>query len=198
VRAVKGWRAGLDQQAIRTKIRKLLLDFHEAEIRLYPPPADKRLEFIICVKEKQSSNIFLWQTDGPGVQSIQEWALMGWDAPLYKYELGRLYRPDLRIDKAVAIGIFLFSLAKATNNYIGGDTQIIIVDKNVMELRDRDEVRQREEHVKAFNDVVAQIVLGCIDKEINLDDFKTLMQAFEQRALEFRDQYIPSIGKYRV
>ena len=56
----------------------------------------------------------------------------------------------------------------------------------------------REEHVKAFNDVVSQIVLGCIDKEINLDDFKVLMQAFEQRALELRDQYIPSIRKYRV
>lgn len=197
VRAVNGWQRGLDEQAIRTKIRQLLLNFHKEEVSLYPPPSDKRLEFIICVKDKQSPNAFLWQTDGSGVQSIQNWALMGWDAPLYKYELGRLYRPDLRTEKGVAVGIFLFSLAKATSNYIGGDTQIIIVDRNGMELRGQNEVRQREEHVKEFNNAVAQIVLACIDKGIDIKTFDELVEEFGHRALELRDQYIPSIRKAR-
>lgn len=196
VDAVNDWPKGLDEKAIKIRIRNLLREFHKQEVSLHPAQ-DKILDFIICVKAKQSSDTFLWQTDGPGVLSVQTYALIGWEIPLYKHELGRLYQPDLRIEKGVAIGIFLFSLAKATSNYIGGDTQVIIVDKNGMALREQKEVRQREEHVKEFNDVVAEILLACIDKGIDLKAFDGLIEVFGHRALELRDQYIPSISRAR-
>ena len=53
-RAVGGWPAHLDEQAIRVKIRRLLLDFYREEVSLDPsPPNEKRLEFIICVKKQK-------------------------------------------------------------------------------------------------------------------------------------------------
>lgn len=189
---VNDWPKGLDEKAIKTRIRNSLRDFHKEEVSLHPAQ-DKILDFIICVKGKQSSDIFLWKTDGPGVLSVQNCALIGWEIPLYKYELGRLYQPNLRIEKGVAIGIFLFSLAKATCNYIGGDTQVIVVDKNGIVLREQKEVRRREEHVKEFNKAVSEILLACIDNGVDVKAFDELIEVFGHTALELRDQYVPSI-----
>jgi hypothetical protein len=82
--AVKSWEAGLGEQALRLKIKRLLVEFNKNEVAHYQTKEDKLLEFIICIRDKGTTDIHLWKTSNTGMWVVRDFALAGIGEDFYK------------------------------------------------------------------------------------------------------------------
>ena len=203
LRAIRAWPSGGKEQFARDSVRDLLLDFYDNEIRLYPAdlPTDKLNDFLICIKPKDTRDVFLWEVHGPTIVPVGNHALLGVTAAIYTHELCKLYRPQLSMSQAILLGIHLFSLAKATSNYVGGETDIILVRNTKIWAFDREETHVLEQRISALNQKVAELVLALPDSAMRGDELKALLLKFQDWVLDFREkdvkrtQYIMLGGK---
>jgi 20S proteasome alpha/beta subunit len=202
-RSVESWPAGLSEQDIRLKIRRALFEFHRDEVAYFPAaPDDKRLEFIICIQPNLKKKIggtidynnlpnpFLWRTDGTSLVTVRDYALLGFEDAIYKHEVKRLYTPQIAMAQAVMLCVNLLSMAKATSNYIGGETQLITVRVGGMTLVDSSHVSNLEQRTATFNQALAELVLACPDLSIRNDEFQDLLTNFGKRVMQLREQYL--------
>ncbi len=106
---VEQWPPRLGENVVRGNIRNVLLDFHENEVRLYPANSsdDKLNHCLVCIKPKDSPDVFLWELRGSVIVPIGDYALVGIGEAIYKHELRKLYRKKLHGLQAVLLGIHL-------------------------------------------------------------------------------------------
>jgi 20S proteasome alpha/beta subunit len=198
-RNIRTWPASLDEDGARSNVEQVLLSYYANQVALYPAELnDKQLRFAICVRDKESPNIYLWKTDGTAIESVTNYALLGWDEAVYEHEVKKLYRPNLSAAQAILLGVHLFSIAKATNNYIGGDTRVIGVSSKEMWVENADEVRGLEARVSAFNDALNDLALACSDMALDSNQFQELFDDFHARAIELREQYTDSVLRFSL
>jgi hypothetical protein len=93
------------------------------------------------------------------------------------------------IGQAVQLGLRLFTMAKATSNYIGGLTQVIVVRDNGMHVETQADVALLESRIAEFNDALAGLVLACPDVSIHNARFRELLTVFEDRVIGLREHY---------
>jgi 20S proteasome alpha/beta subunit len=186
------WQPQLDENVIRGNIRNLLLDFHENEVALYPANIkdDKLNHCLVCIKPKESEDIFLWELRGSVIVPVADYSLLGIGEAIYRHELKRLYRGRPRGFQAVLLGSHLFSLARETSNYVGGETDIIFVHRNGMTVESSEVVYELERHVAAFNRKMAELALACPDTSITDDEIKEKLSEFRDEAMLLRECFV--------
>lgn len=166
-----------------------MLSYHTRQVAFYPAePEQKQLRFVICMKGKSSSEVFLWRTDGTTIESVKDYALIGWEEAVYDHEVKWLYRSGIKMAQAVLLGIHLLTIAK-NSLYIGGDIQIIVVHENGMALEDPNEVRRLEQNIAKFNTAIAKLILACPDTSIEPEDFQVLLLDFVREAIRLHHEY---------
>jgi len=188
--AAEGWEAGLGEQVIRNKIKRLLIDFNKNEVAHYPPPYDKLLEFIICLKDKNAPDIHLWKASATGLRVVTDFALIGRGEDFYKPQVERLYRPDLSMPQAFLLGTYVLLQAKETINSIGGPIHSIGASPQEIFPVSPDLVQDLEQRVTEFNEALTQLVLACPDVSLRPVDFESLLKDFEARVMQLRAKYL--------
>jgi 20S proteasome alpha/beta subunit len=179
---VKHWQSGFDEEAGRQHLERALLAYHARQVALYPAADyDKELRFLVCVRDKTSSQIHLWNTDGSTATTVSDYALIGWDEAFYKYEVKKFYRPDLSLAQTVLLGVDLLSIAKSTSNYVGGDTQVIIVGGNGMWVDYPEDVRKLEDRLRQFDAELGRLILASLDVSLPDSEFDTIFNRFEKQ-----------------
>jgi hypothetical protein len=188
-RAIESWPEGADEEFVRESIRDLLLDYHDNEVRIYPADSNngRFFESIICIKPKGvEGQFFLWKLAGPIIMPVGDYALIGISAAIYTHELGRLYRSRISAGQAVLLAIHLLSLAKATSNYVGGETDIVVLRPDKLHPYSCDDIRLLESRIEAFNRQMAKLVLACPDHTIPVAEFRALLNVFEDELMALR------------
>jgi hypothetical protein len=170
----------------------LLSDFHKQEVALYPgEPNDKVSHFVAAIKPKNLEKYYLFEMRGPVVVPMADHVLLGWDEAIYKHHVQRFYKPNSTSAQAVLLGLGLFSIAKATSNYVGGPTQVILVRSNgIWQPYDAADISELERRLTEVDAKLAEIVLKFSDSGTSDVEFKKLLADFESWALQFRDDYI--------
>jgi len=200
---VEGWKPKLDDKVVGANIRDALNEFLDNEVRLYPDDSEneKRSNFLVCVKPKAKTGFSLWQIHGSALFPVADYSLMGIGSTLYMHELKALYNANnvIKDGKAVnrfgripalLLGIHLFSLAKDTSNYIGGETDAIFVfNDGSMKRVDPLDVRILEERVNRFDSAIADIVLKCPDTTNHDAEVRKYLLNFTDRIMEMREQF---------
>lgn len=190
-RNVQRWDADLDEEAARLRIERVLLTYHARQVAFYPAEADeKRLRFVICIRDKNTGNIHLWKTDGTAIEAVTTYTILGWEEAIYDYEVRRFYRPGLWFPQAVYLGLQLFSTAKATSNYVGGDTQVITASHYGMDIEEQVVISELEQYAATFNVALAELVRACPDTSIFKPEFQTILANFEKQAERLRLRYL--------
>jgi 20S proteasome alpha/beta subunit len=187
---VQSWPDGLDEKVVYGNLQTLLQEYYEHQVAFYPvdSPGDTLNHFLVCIKPKKKPVIFLWELRGTAVVPVADYTLLGVGASIYRHELKRLYKKKLSGLQAVLLGVHLFSLAKETSNYVGGQTDVIFVNHEGMWVHDPNDVRELERRMATFNEKIAELVLACPDTSIHRDEFKALLQSFEDQAIQLREQ----------
>jgi 20S proteasome alpha/beta subunit len=186
---VERWQSRLSEAVIMGNIRNLLLDFHQNEIALYPAAStdDKLNHCLVCIKPKDTTDIYLWELRGSVIVPVGDYALLGVGEAIYAHELKRLYRGTPRGLQAVLLGIHLFSLAKETSNYVGGQTDVIFVRDNGMTQEDPHDVKVLERRIADFNERIAELVLLCPDTSTPDDELRGFLANFQDGVMQMRE-----------
>lgn len=197
-RRVRKWPGKCDEEFATESIRDLLLEFHSNEVALYPSDSatDKLSDFLICIKPVDAPDVFLWESHGSAIAPVGDYALLGIGAAIYRHELQKLYQPRALRQQVILLGIHLFSLAKETSNYVGGNTDIIIATDRGIAPLDGEIVRQLAGHMAAFNAMIAELVLACPNSAIPDVELEGQLDNFKEAVMQLRNYYrsLPSVA----
>jgi hypothetical protein len=199
---VKGWQEpNLDEQTIGARIRGVLREYQENEVKLYPAGKSEKLtKFIVCVQPKAETGFSLWQIYGSTLVPVDDYALMGVGSTLYMHELKALYNANNVVSDgkavnrfgmipALLLGIHLFSFAKDTSAYIGRETEAVFVfDGGSMKPVDSTDMRILEERVREFGGAIGGIILKCPDTTNHDADVREYLLNFTDRIMEMRER----------
>ena len=166
------WPALLSEEEIRLRLERLLLGFNARHVvQFQAADEDKIFKFIFCLRDKQSTNIYLWKSSGTVILPVESYALLGWEEAVYDYEVRRLHRPDLTGAQAILLGIHLFSVAQ-NSLYISRPTQVVIVHHDGVHVEDAGYIRDLEARLWSYNNALANLFLACPDTSMPREDFK--------------------------
>jgi len=188
IRAAQQWPENLTPTDIENRLGALLQVFHLTHV-VASSYQSSDFAFIVCVKGKANQEIGLWELRDTVALPVMSYSLIGWEESLYHHELKWLYRGRPWIGQAVQLGLRLFTMAKATSNYIGGPTQVIVVRDNGMHVETPADVALLESRIAEFNDALAGLVLACPDVSIHNAGFRELLAVFEDRVIGLREHY---------
>jgi len=181
-RDVSQWEPELTEESGRERLSTVLRTYHTHQVALYPASdTEKELRFIICVRDKQSGAIHLWQTGGTSVRSVRDYALIGWEEDIYKHQVKQFFRPHLSLAQTVLLGIDLISIGVKTSNYIGSPIQMIVARKEGMWADYPEDVKKLEERIERFNKEIGRFALACLDVSMPDAVFDKLLKRFEKQ-----------------
>lgn len=187
-RAIGGWDSGVPTAEIENRLGALLQTFQSSHVKNSTYKSED-FAFLVCVKDKAREEIGLWELRDTAVLPVESYSLIGWEEALYHHEVAWLYRGRPWIGQGIQLGLRLFTMAKATSNYIGGSTQVIVVRDNGMHVEDPKDIRELEERIAQFNEALADIVLACPDLSIHHGGFSELLAVFEDTVISLREYY---------
>ena len=187
---VAGWDVDADERLVYGYLQSAVQDYHENEVKYYPADSadDKLNHFLVCIRPNNRSDIFLWELRGTAIVPVADYTLMGVTASIYQHELKRLYPDKEKIDRAQAmtLAVHLFSLAKATSNYIGGQTRIVFVGPDGMDLRPSEDVAKIEQRIDEINRSLGSIMLEMANLEGSEVRVEKAFKLFREEILGLR------------
>jgi len=200
---IAGWPPTAEEKIIGARIKNVLIEFHRDEIDCYPADIrdETRSNFLVCIKPKGRIGLSIWELRGSTIKPAGDYSLMGIGATLYMHELRKLFNANNEIKagkavnrfnriKALLLGIHLFSLAKGTSTYIGGDTDAVFVyDDKDMQPVDPHDIRILEARVSKFDEVIADIVLQCPDITTQDVELAGYLQNFTDNVMGLRKAF---------
>jgi hypothetical protein len=169
------------------RIGNVISNYHRRFVEPFQASAEnKRLQFIVCLRSKQSGTLYLWKIDSTVISTIDRYWLIGWHDGIYFYETEWLWRPDLSAHHAALLGIRLLSIAKH-NPQIGGPTRIIVVNNaGVTQPYSQGYTEGLERRFAELDSQIAGLILGCTDSTLPLDELNARFRSFENWATAFR------------
>ena len=110
VGSIRGWQDNISEEDAENRIRNVISIYHRRfVVPFQASPADKRLQFIVCLRSKQSGTLYLWKIESTVIKTIDRYGLIGWHDGVYYYETEWLWRSDLTMRHAALLGIRLLS-----------------------------------------------------------------------------------------
>jgi hypothetical protein len=203
------WNGAHSDMVIGALVKDVLVEYYKNEVKYYPSDSsdEKRSNFIVCVKPKQRIGLSIWELRGTSLKPAGDYALMGIGATLYTHELRKLYNTNNAIQDgkttnrfgripALLLGIHLFSLAKGTSTYIGGDTEAVFVfDDREMQPVPLQDIEILESRVNTFDQIIAEIVLKCPDTTIQDVEVAAYLENFSATVLGLRRSFTENAAR---
>lgn len=108
--------------SIQTHIQKVLTDFYDSpEVKSYPlDPADANsyVSGVICVRVVPLAKVFLYRFSKTIALPVKDFALRGFEAPIYHRIVKRLYQTPMLPLHAQLVGLRVLSEAASTSSYV--------------------------------------------------------------------------------
>jgi hypothetical protein len=200
-RNVKTWPTGLGEQEAQTRLERVLIGYNARQVEHYPVADDKYpeykvLSFLICVRDKTTSGIYLWKTEATTIRSVTDYAVVGWQEAVYDYHLKWLYKRDMPAFQAAFLGVQLLKIAE-DNLYIGGPFKLITVDRDGMKEWPADTVRLLGERAQRFNAVLAELFLTFPGAGTSEEEFAGFLKNLTDAVHRFRVEHVTMTGEFR-
>jgi hypothetical protein len=196
MREIRSWPPVLGEDTARGLLRGVLLDFHRNEVESYPAatPDDKLNHLLVCITSKYTAESFLWELRGSAIVPVKDYALLGIGEAIYHHELKKLHTANISDQQAAVLGIHLISLAKATSNYVGGETQVAHLNQRGAFIVSQGFVAETEQLLEEFNKRLAACVLTFPDFSVNIESFRGLLDEFREGVINLRGLYVLRMG----
>jgi hypothetical protein len=200
-RNVKTWPTGLSEQEAQARLERVLIGYNARQVQHYPVTDDKDpeykvLSFLVCVRDKATSGIYLWKTEATTIRTVTDYALVGWQEAAYHYHLKWLYRQGMPAFQVALLAIQLLKIAE-DNLYIGGPIKLITVNREGMDEWPAESVRLVEERVKRFNAAVSGLFLTFPALATSEEEFTAFLKDLTDAIRQFRGQQLTMTGDFR-
>jgi len=172
---------------VEIELKRVLQLFYERDVK-YEKPKDRLLALLVGVGLPKAGTS-LWRSRGARLLPVKHHAIIGYDAPVYKYFAKRLDKFPGYPSQMVLIVAYLLSIAKETGNGVAGGSQIVILkEEGVFEETQKyaDLLTQR---IKDFNDNLDRVFFMAMDLAIKEEDFKDVLKQTENILLMLRRKH---------
>jgi hypothetical protein len=193
-RYVRQWPRSITEEHARQLLETKLVNYTSSVVNAYQAElSDKRLDFIVCLRDKQNGTICLWKAVGPTVEPIENFHLIGWEAPIYRYEVNRLYTEDLDHLSAVVLAVHLLSLGKATSNHVGEPFHVFRADRQGILPEPAEQITLLTVRITQVNNMLGKLLRDVPNFTLSDETFSNALELFLNEVFGLRNdaaQYV--------
>jgi hypothetical protein len=139
---------------------KTLEDFYDCDVRLCTDEEKTMQLFIAAVADEPPDGYEVWVTENIRLRSLRPGCeLIGWEKPLYSSIAQRFYNSNITLSQAFLAGIYLFTVAGTTSNYIGGNTSVATIWGGGIAMQDADYIESTGKRLKEYEQEIRKYIL---------------------------------------
>jgi 20S proteasome alpha/beta subunit len=163
--------------------------YQKEDVAPYQAPKNaKRLRFIVAACANDGHDI--WETKAARLKPIREYALIGWDEPLYKAILKKLYRPGISVSQAVLAGIYTMGVAEDTSNYVRGPMQVGGINDTGAWGDGPAYIADTLQRLRQFELQSNAVFLASVDIGMNLARYREALNDFTGQAVKLHKELV--------
>jgi hypothetical protein len=168
-----------------------LAHFYAHDVKLYPGKK-KEVKFFIGAWHQPSGEYGVWVTENVRLRRLpkDEALMFGCEEPIYWLTAKRLFSEGMSTAQAILAGLYLFTIAEGTSNYIKGPFSVAVVQSNGIHFAEESYVRQATEWLGEYERGLNELFLACADTSIPVHRLEDRITAFSQIALALHRQQI--------
>jgi hypothetical protein len=178
-----------DEQLILSTIRKTILDFHQAEVALYPAEDEhKQVGLILGLQVKEAPPMLL-HSAATALRKIKEFAVIGMGAEI-KFLAQQMYQKGMPIKHAVLIANYLLETARDHVQGCGGQSRIATLCKGCIEMRHIYDVWSDKNLFSTLVGNYRAVLLSIPDEEITDEQYDNCLGRFLDQAWRARSDML--------
>jgi ATP-dependent protease HslVU (ClpYQ) peptidase subunit len=193
-RQLRRWPAAITEEHARQLLEDKLVRYTSTVVRAYQAElSEKRLDFIVCLREKRSGTLYLWKIADSIVEPIERFHLIGWEAPIYRYEVNRLYSKELDQLSAVVLAVHLLSLAGATSNYVSEPFQVFTINHQGAWPEPPEKIADLTRRITQVNNSLGKLLRDVPDFSVSDETFSNALELFLNEIFGLRNDTLRHI-----
>jgi hypothetical protein len=173
-----------------------LLDFLRNEASLHPKK-DRDMRLMVAGHSRTLPALFgMWESRSSRLIPVQKYSLVGFEAPIYRHAVDRLFIEPIPISRAIPLAMYLFSLAEDTSNYVKSPVSIVIITGNSpMFSETKETIEDFEAMAQVYMAALERMFLVCADTRTSSATFSKQFGTFTETILRLRWDYLQAAGK---
>jgi 20S proteasome alpha/beta subunit len=168
-------------------LSRVIQSFYANDVRLFP--GKRKATAFLIASRLASGEIHLWKSVGMRIKELTKHGVVGYARPLVSNLLRRLYRSDLSPSQAVLLALHIIASAKIGNRVIGGDPQVVFVNKTGIYPEPAEHVADMNTRFRKLLPLVDELVLAMPDLSITESAFTAMVNEFREKVLQHRHDY---------
>lgn len=153
-------------------------------------PSDQSMKLFIAVSRPATKEYKVWVSYNHILKELGDAEVIGWEHPLYKVTVKRMYRPSMSLQQAVIAAVNVLVIGEESSNYIKGPFSLAIVRENGIWIEDEDYINTLRDRLKTFERYTNQILLACSDTSIYSHHLEAAIIKFAVTAKELHKEQI--------
>ena len=188
-----------DKETLIRGLKATLKSFYRNEVRHYPAKtSDKGFSCLIGLRLSESRRVFTWKTDGPLLQEVSRYSLIGHEDQLYVNEIQRMYRDGLSIANAIHLGVHVIRLAKQTSSCVAGPIQMVLLTPGGIYVEDQPDVDAVELNIRLLYAVLDDMLLSFMDAGLSKAQFDEKVEWLVGRVRHLRHTAVQQAAQRTV
>ncbi|MGD0568558.1 MAG: hypothetical protein ABSA78_09145 [Candidatus Sulfotelmatobacter sp.] len=176
---------------LRCVIKAAIEEVHASDAKLSAWPGMYRTTKCLVAAKPKQDEFAIFTTTGKRVSfRKKEPVIIGYDTPANKALLKRMYRPNLPMQQAVMLAIYLVSQSKARDVGVGGEPRIVVVRTNGAWIDDPLYIAAAEKRVDDFLRLTDSLFLLSVDIGIAPSKFPDELAKVSSKITELRNAYL--------
>jgi 20S proteasome alpha/beta subunit len=147
-------------------------------------------QYLIAAKPSNGPFTLLKVTGKRVFLVTEKKAIIGYATAPNNALLKRFFTPDLPMQQAVMLAIFLVLQSKAINEGVGFDTQVAVVTEKAATLEESPYVANSEQRVSDFMRLTDALFLASIDNSISPSKFPEILAQFGIAVGQLRERFL--------
>jgi hypothetical protein len=173
--------------ALRTVIQSSIDEVHKSDIVVSAwPEMYRTTKCIIAAKPTDEESVIFVVTGKRVSYRKREPVIVGYDTPVNRALMKRLYRADLSIQQGVILALYLVAQSKAVNEGVGFDTKVVVITSTGAWPEAQSDIAEMEDRFTAITPYVDRLLLAAPDVGTTEEQFDDIVKEFHEAVRGFR------------
>jgi 20S proteasome alpha/beta subunit len=175
--------------ALKELIRTALKENHEKDAAYSDWSLEYRKAQYLIGAWPNHDKAVLFRVRGKRIYRVKQRVVIGFATAANEVLFRRMYRPNLPMQQAVMLAIYLVSHSKAVDQGVGGQTAVAVVNGDIAWLDYPEYVAMAEARVNDFIRLTDDLFLYSVDAGIAPSKFPEILSIFGESVTRLREQF---------
>jgi hypothetical protein len=181
---------------LRTLIQSSIDEVHKSDAAVSAWPSMYRTTKCIVAAKPTNDDFAIFVVTGKRVSyRKREPVIIGYDTPVNRALVKRLYRTDLSMQQGVILALYLVAQSKAVNEGVGFDTKVAVITPTGAWPEPQTDIAEMEDRFSEITPAVDRLLLAAPDLGITESAFERLLKEFQEKMRRLRFEHKEIVGE---